>query len=312
MDLDRISETYAELKTMYVQLDPNPIELGPKRFNNRIAQVRALLTRVDQIFLQISEDLHYYKRKINNKRTIYELEKRDLMINDPKCRVGRAQPEREALADVQLRSQIEELRELEIASIDLETLLTVVNAKRTDLKDIQSRMRDQMRLIEHDLGMGARWGDRRHDVSVDADGLDRMIQATDSKLGWTSDEERESTETAEEDADEDEVEADVSVASEPKDTPESDPQEEPVLEFSPEEEEEGEEISLSTVLLDEEPGDAPSAKGEDLPEATSSDSEVDDFLSSINDTLAPPPAGRKKVESVVDGIDDLIASLTND
>ena len=252
VDLDRISEVYAELKTMSIQLDPNPIDLGPRRFNNRIAQVRAMLTRVDQVFLQLSEDLHYYKRKINAKKTMYELEKRDLMVNDPKCRVGRHQGEREALADVQLRPQIEELRDLELASVDLETLITVVHAKRTDLKDIQSRMRDQMRLIEHDIGMGARWGDRApgQNVSTDADGLDALISDVDSRLGWKSDDERQAPEPVE--LDEDEVAETEETATPAAKTAE--PVEEPVLEFDASEgDDEVGEITMPSSLLDDEP-----------------------------------------------------------
>jgi hypothetical protein len=310
VDLDRISETYAELKTMSIHLDPNPIDLGPRRFNNRIAQVRAMLTRVDQIFLQISEDLHYYKRKINARKTIYELEKRDLMVNDPKCRVGRHQGEREALADVQLRSMIEELRDLELASVDLETLITVVASKRTDLKDIQSRMRDQMRLIEHDIGMGARWGDRTpgQNVSTEADDLDALISDVDSKLGWKSDDERETPDPVEV---EEEETAEVVTAP-------AEPVEEPVLEFDPNDEMgegEGGEISLPSTLLDEvseTPPDSAAPEGEDLPNASSSEEEVDDFLSSISASTEAPVRARKKAEMMLDGIDDLIASLAND
>jgi hypothetical protein len=314
VDLDRISEVYAELKTMSIHLDPNPIDLGPRRFNNRIAQVRAMLTRVDQLFLQISEDLHYYKRQINAKKTIYELEKRDLMVNDPKCRVGRAQGERADLADVQMRPQIEELHNLELASVDLETLITVVHAKRTDLKDIQSRMRDQMRLIEHDIGMGARWGDRTpgQNVSTEADGLDALIQDVDSKMGWKSDDERSTPEP---------VEVDEEESAETEEVVTTAPAQEPVLEFDPADEVstividdtemQREEISLPSALMDDGQS-ASDAKGEDLPDASTSEEEVDDFLSSISATTAMPPKGRKKAELMLEGIDDLIASLAND
>ena len=152
VDPERIARTYSELKKMEIRLDPNPIEYGPKRFNHRIAKTRAMLTRLEQIFLQTSEDLHYFKRRISAKTALYELDKRDLMINDPKCRVGRSQGEREALADVQLRPEIESLQTLILAAQDLESLMVVIKSKRTDLKDIQGRMREQMKLINMTSG----------------------------------------------------------------------------------------------------------------------------------------------------------------
>jgi hypothetical protein len=218
VDLDRISATYSELKRMQVKLDPNPIEFGPKRFNTRIARVRAMLNRVDQIFLQTSEDLHYFQRIINAKQTLYELEKRELMVNDPRCRVGRSQQEREALADVQLRGQIEEIIELKQSTHDLETVMVSIKSKRADLKDAQGRMRDQMKLIEHDLGMGARWGNHAPSANhhEDADQLDDMLKKVDQDLGIEEDEEEEEEEEEETEEVEDEEDAEPEPKLEPE------------------------------------------------------------------------------------------------
>lgn len=185
VDLERIQQIYAELKNMDIQLDPNPIEYGPKRFNKKIAKARALLSRLDQIFLQVSEDLHYFKRVINQKRNLYELDKRELLVHDPKCRMGRSQQEREALADTQLRAKIEEFLDLEESARDLETVMLVIKAKRTDLKDAQSRMRDQMKLIEHDISMGAQWGRQAYSNQGFDDlskGMEESLQDIDELL----------------------------------------------------------------------------------------------------------------------------------
>lgn len=194
VDQDRLESVYDELKEMVVQLDPNPVEYGPGRFNNRIAHVRALLTRVEQIFLQVSEDLHWFKRSARGKRTLYELSRRELVVNDPKCRVGRSQKEREDLADVQLRPQIEEIGDLVADADDLEILMVAIKSKRTDLKDIQGRMRDQMKLIEHDLGMGARWGQAAPFTDTDAS-LNDINTLLDSVGMGTEDDEEETEET---------------------------------------------------------------------------------------------------------------------
>jgi hypothetical protein len=195
---ERFGAVYEELQAMTVRLDPNPIEYGPQRFNNRIAAVRSMLNRVEQLFLQTSEDWHVYKRVINAKKTLYELEKRELMVKDPRCRVGRSQGEREALADVELRSQIEEISHLEQSASDLETLMISIKAKRSDLKDTQGRMRDQMKMIDHDLGMGARWGrkaappptlEESQNVADQAQDIDDMLRTMDQKMGYDESEE---------------------------------------------------------------------------------------------------------------------------
>lgn len=323
IDIDRIAATYEELKGMEVELDANPIEFGPKRFNNRIAKVRSLLSRIEQIFLQTSEDWHYFKRIVNAKKSIYELEKRELMVNDPRCRMGRHQGERGDLADVQLRPQIEAIRVLEQAVYDLEILMVAIKSRRTDLKDAQGRMKDQMKMIEHDLGMGARWGDTApsNPTSREADELDTMLSNVDKKLGWKSDDEQVSLEAEEEESDEDEVEETlteavtveeevgalideiVSVTEEPA-SPAAPFQEEtaPVLEFAG-----GSESETALPIL-EEGGVSESPSN---PEASATESEIDEFFANFDFEQSQSKSAPKS-HLVVEGIDDLIATLANE
>jgi hypothetical protein len=307
VDFDRIEETYAELKKMEVVLDPNPIEYGPKRFSNRIAKVRAMLNRVEQIFLQTSEDLHYFQRIINSMRTLYELEKRELMVNDPRCRVGRSQQEREALADVQLRDQIEAVQKLELAAHDLETMMISIKSKRTDLKDVQGRMRDQMKLIEHDLGMGARWGSNAapSSASQSVREIDDMLATVDQGFGIV----------AESEDDEDEQEEIVVDDARHDPSPQA-PEPEPVLVFGEEtpaeddvtDEATDESVDAEALIPDE------NSEGE-LPEDDQAQDEADSFLDALSMGTSDEPAKNAASEAEGDddsGIDSLIASLADD
>lgn len=319
VDDERITETYEELKGMQVELDPNPIDFGPRRFNNRIAQVRSMLNRVEQLSLQASEDLHYFKRIINAKKGLYELEKRELMVKDPTCRVGRSQGEREALADVRLRSMIEEIQALEASAHDLETVMISIRSKRTDLKDVQGRMRDQMKLIEHDISMGARWGNREPmvvgaAVSASTNDLDDMLADVDKGLGWDGDKAPEpivGLEDVSEEDEEDEEEApappvvEKPAPAKPKAAKAKTPPREPVIILIPPVASVEEKDDVSDVLEA-----AFSGRG-DVPQfgdgSLAATTDVDSFLSDLDDAK---PA-RIEVSSN-DGIDDLIASLAND
>jgi len=207
VDSERLALVYEELKGMTVKLDPNPIMYGPTRFNHRIAKVRALLSRVEQIFLQVSEDLHWFKRLARGKRTLFELERRELIVNDPNCRMGRSQGEREAIADVQLRAEIEEINDLNAKAEDLEILMVAIKSKRTDLKDIQGRMRDQIKMIDQDLNMGARWGKAEGSNPVSdnfgsSDGIDSLLASVDEDMGISQEEDFEEPATEVEGAEE--------------------------------------------------------------------------------------------------------------
>jgi hypothetical protein len=318
VDHERLTEVYGVLKGMSVPRDPNAIGYGPTRFNNRIAKVRALLTRVEQIFLQASEDLHWFKRRARAKRTMYVLERRDLMINDPKCRIGRSQGEREALADVQLRPQIEDIEDLSAKAEDLEILMIVIKSSRSDLKDIQGRMRDQMKLIEHDLGMGARWGkEAPPSVIVDSVAEINSLLATVGVSPASDDllkDEPEEEVFVEELVIEDPVEEVVVEVVD--DIPEPDP----VLEFRASDLDQSDEVVEAPVVADE--SDDPSYAGDpdepvlpeddaegELPAAHVSDTEADDFL----DSFDPSETAVEEAEHPDEGsIEDLISSLADD
>ena len=319
VDHERLTLVYGELKGMAVKLDPNPIDYGPIRFNNRIAKVRALLTRVEQIFLQGSEDLHWFKRRARAKRTLYELERRDLMINDPKCRMGRSQGEREALADVQLRDQIEAIEDLSAKAEDLEILMIVIKSKRTDLKDIQGRMRDQMKLIEHDLGMGARWGKSPVPAAID-DSVTEINSLLTDALGehanlGSDDDEEETEEVVEEEVVEEEVvEEAVEVVDDHNDPA---PTVGTVLEFSPSdldkpEPEPAVAEEANDPSYDEDPGEViipeDNAEG-DLPEADVTTEDANAFLDSFDPAPPEPDVEEHPDEG---SIEDLISSLADD
>jgi hypothetical protein len=159
-DEPRIKAIFSELEGMEVMLDPDPLVFGPKRMNGKIAEARTMLSRCERIFLQVSQDLSFYKKKYRGTHLDFELQKKDLFANDPDVRAGRNVADREALATMKLRTEREGLILMEVGIQDLEMILTVVKAKRADLRDIQGRLKDQMRLCEQEMSLGQKWGSR--------------------------------------------------------------------------------------------------------------------------------------------------------
>ena len=62
VDLEYINKVYTELSLMDVQLDPDPIEFGPSKLNNKTAEARKYLSQTEKIFIYT---------KIINPRSIY-------------------------------------------------------------------------------------------------------------------------------------------------------------------------------------------------------------------------------------------------
>ena len=158
VDFAYIDNIFNRLSDMDVQLDPNPIEYGPGRLAKKVAEVRKHLSNTEKIFLEVSHNLAKYKRDLLISETEYNLLQTNLMATDPHVRSGRSQGEREALASTRLSSQQENINTIRLTVHDLEEVLKVIKAKRTDLKDLQGRLKDQLKLCQEMIALGQRWG----------------------------------------------------------------------------------------------------------------------------------------------------------
>lgn len=160
VDSDRIDNIYKSLQTLNVELDLDPLEFGPKRLNSKIGESRAMLSRCEQISLQVSHDLHWYRRRYRTALADHALRVQELLANDPDVRAGRSVTDREAVANMKLRSNQEAINRLHYAVEDLEAVMTVIRTKRADLKDTQGRLKDQLKVCQEELTLGSRWGSK--------------------------------------------------------------------------------------------------------------------------------------------------------
>jgi hypothetical protein len=160
VDEQRIAKVFEELGNMGVELERDPLAFGPKRLNHKIAEARLHLSRCERIFTHLSQELFQQQRHHRNLKLRFEIQKADLFVNDPEVRAGRNIADREAAAQTKLRNLHDSIFVLESNLHDLETTLKIVRAKRTDLKDIQGRLRDQFKVCLEEISLGARWGSR--------------------------------------------------------------------------------------------------------------------------------------------------------
>lgn len=154
----RIEEVFNDLGTMQVQLDSDPLAYGPKRLNAKVAEARGMLSRCERTFTQVSKDLLALQRRHRARETEFKIKMSDLFANDPETRAGRNVSDREALARTKLKEDVQEIARLENLIQDLQTLMTVIKAKRADLRDVMGRLKDQIRLCQEETGLGGRWG----------------------------------------------------------------------------------------------------------------------------------------------------------
>jgi len=153
-----VRRVFDSLAKMDVDLDADPMMYGPKRMIAKVAACRDHLSRCQQIFLQVSDDLHRLNRAHRKSKLDFDLQMQDLLANDPDVRAGKNVRDREAVATMKLRADREHIANIESSIQDLDAVMSVVKAKREDLKDIQGRIRDQVKLCQEEVGLGGKWG----------------------------------------------------------------------------------------------------------------------------------------------------------
>jgi hypothetical protein len=161
-DQEFISRIFSALSEMEMTLDENPLQFGPRRLNSKVATARDMLTETEQIYNQITHLLQLYKRAHRSSEQLVNFEVENLLANDPEVRSGRNLETSKAIARVKIRSagEYEDPSIYQTVIEDLIAVLSVVKAKRADMKDLQARLRDQIKLCHEEIGLGERWGSK--------------------------------------------------------------------------------------------------------------------------------------------------------
>ena len=155
-----LDSVFSRLTTMEVELDEDPLQFGPKRLNGKIATARGMLTECERIYLSVAQLLQNFKTSHRSLELEFDIEKKYLYANDPEVMAGRNVADRDAIATGKLLEQARELNNLARTLSNLEAVISVVKSKRADLKDLQGRIRDQIKLCHEEIGLGSKWGSK--------------------------------------------------------------------------------------------------------------------------------------------------------
>jgi hypothetical protein len=187
-EADRI---YDELRELCILLDDDPLSFGPKRLQDKTSKVQGMLGRCERVFLDISQKLQNNRRAYRIENATLMMAKKNLYATDPETRAGRSVADREAIAEGKLKDLVQKVHQLDVSVQDLEAIMIVIKAKRSDLRDTQGRLRDQLRLCQEEIGLGSHWGSRvlgadeidsRYVAPVHTDHLDEIISKVDGEI----------------------------------------------------------------------------------------------------------------------------------
>lgn len=154
----REDEIYERLAQLHVGLDEDPLLFGPKRLQEKIYGVRKALDVAEVIYLGASQRQFAASQDFRAKKVAFELAKKYLYATDTDVRAGRSQSDRDALASIKLREEFGALNLAEAILQELDAVISVIKAKRADLKNTQSVLREQHKLCYARIERGETWG----------------------------------------------------------------------------------------------------------------------------------------------------------
>ena len=148
----------SELSNFTVELDDDPLQKGPGALNEKIAQCRRYISRCENFSITAGAAESRILRKLRVLEAEYELRRNDLIVNNARVRAGRSDKERDAIIRILLHDLVQEMQQWKGDEAEIKQLAVMIKATRTDLKDVEARIKDQMSLCRQDIRLGSEWG----------------------------------------------------------------------------------------------------------------------------------------------------------
>jgi hypothetical protein len=163
---DYASLIYERLSRLVVELDPDPLSHGPNRLNLKTADARNGLSSVTQMNIEVLNSLRGAKRILMYEEGILELKIKDMVVNDPKVKGFSTAKEREYFCQLQYKTDFEKISRLKEYVQNLEFLLEAIKLKISDMRDLQVRIQNQVRLCESEISIGNKWGTKQDSLEI--------------------------------------------------------------------------------------------------------------------------------------------------
>lgn len=161
LDHEEVDEMYSQLSQLSVDLDLNPLDYGPRRLNNKIAETRSCLSTTEGMFVNYSAALAKYKRAFNRYNTQLELTIDEMLRSDKEVMSGSSMKDRQAIARSKVGRLVRLTIHLKNSIEEMDDLIKVVKSKRTDLRDTERRLKDQINLCHDEINnLGQNWGSK--------------------------------------------------------------------------------------------------------------------------------------------------------
>lgn len=154
-----MDEIFSFIEDANVDLDYDPLRRGPKFLNNMVATCRNLSNEVQTFEREVSIAKIALERSLNKLETEYELRFNDLMSNDEEVLRQPSAADRQSKADYILKDLRTDIRTSKAKLTDLGHVESIVQSKLRELRDVNSDIRLQVKLVQEEIKLGTFRGD---------------------------------------------------------------------------------------------------------------------------------------------------------
>lgn len=157
LDQDWLEQSYSSLEAFVLELDANPLDYGPSRLVEKIHRLRYMQNEVEKMITKAAHALSRVEQHILSLEAIYDTEKDYLLATDPHIGSGRSAADRQARVNVKLRKLVGKIRDAQAQKMALTTIHGLLLSKRSSLNATNSQINAQIKLINQEISLGAKW-----------------------------------------------------------------------------------------------------------------------------------------------------------
>lgn len=161
IDDERANVIFEEMDKYVLELSKDPASLGPNYFQDVIATCRNYLNRVSLVVSELNRERLEVSGELRALEAAYELERDDLLANNPQVKTLSSVEDRKATVGSMLREQRVKINKFKGELHRLDAIYKVVSYRNKELHATMAAIKDQRRLVQIEVDTGSFYGDER-------------------------------------------------------------------------------------------------------------------------------------------------------
>jgi hypothetical protein len=152
-------KAYALLDKLNVKIDEDPVSSGMDSMKSKLARVVNYHSLVARMFRRALRNEAVARKRVRVKEEMLKAAKNELLATDEDVQSGRSREDRDSMANLKLKTTIQELQEARNMLTDAETFAKCVKIAADNLVEAREAISRQFSMITQEISLGLVTGD---------------------------------------------------------------------------------------------------------------------------------------------------------